>query len=269
MKFRKLVICMVTGIMGFCTLSISTYARQENPVIKEEVVITKKAVVSKESVNTKKDNLMELTSSKDSAVQETNVQETISRGNNSDNGLINEEQAEEEAKAKAKAEAKEEAEAEAKAKEEAEAEAEAEAKAKAEEEATEENNATETDLRLLSTLIYCESSGESYQGKLAVGIVVMNRTQSNSFPSTVKGVIYQSSQFSPVANGSLDKALTEYDNGTFTSSTEKDCIKAAEAALNGTKSITVNGESKNFSKYLYFGVSVSGYTFLLGNHQFK
>jgi N-acetylmuramoyl-L-alanine amidase len=130
-------------------------------------------------------------------------------------------------------------------------------------------NYTDGELRLLSALIYCEANGESYNGKLAVGIVVMNRKRSSLFPDTVKDVIYQKYQFSPARNGSLKKALEDYDNGKFTSASEKECIKAAKAALNGTTSITVNGKKKNFSKYLYFSCSLGGYTFKLGNHKFK
>jgi spore germination cell wall hydrolase CwlJ-like protein len=128
---------------------------------------------------------------------------------------------------------------------------------------------TKAELRLLSALIYCEAQGESYNGKLAVGIVVLNRVRSNRYPDTVKNVIYQKYQFSPTTNGTLKKALAEYDKGRFTSSSEKDCIKAAKAALNGTKSITVNGKEKSFSKYLSFSGSLKGYTYRVGNHKFK
>ena len=97
----------------------------------------------------------------------------------------------------------------------------------------------------------------------------MNRKNSSRFPDTIKGVIYQKYQFSPVSNGSLKKVLEDYDNGKFTSAAEKECIKAAKAALNGTTTITVSGKKKDFSKYLYFSGRLRGYTFKLGNHQFK
>ena len=44
-------------------------------------------------------------------------------------------------------------------------------------------------------------------------------------------IIYQKYQFGPVRNGSLSKALSNYDAGKFTSSYHKDCIKAAKVAL--------------------------------------
>ena len=58
-----------------------------------------------------------------------------------------------------------------------------------------------SDLRLMASIINCEAGGESYQGKLAVGIVVMNRVSSKAFPNTIRKVIYQRGQFSPVRNG--------------------------------------------------------------------
>jgi spore germination cell wall hydrolase CwlJ-like protein len=128
---------------------------------------------------------------------------------------------------------------------------------------------SEADLRLLSAIIYCEAGSESYKGKVAVGIVVMNRVKSGSFPDTVKGVIYQSYQFSPVRNGSLDRALDQYDKGRFTSEDEKECIQAAKEVLSGKTTITLNGKEKDFSRYLFFSGRLKGHTLTLGNHQFK
>lgn len=60
---------------------------------------------------------------------------------------------------------------------------------------------SDSDLYPLGAIIQCEADGEPYEGKLAVGSVVMNRVRSSYFPNTVSGVIYQSGQFSPVASG--------------------------------------------------------------------
>jgi spore germination cell wall hydrolase CwlJ-like protein len=130
-------------------------------------------------------------------------------------------------------------------------------------------NYTKAELRLLSTLIYCEANAESYNGKLAVAIVVMNRVRSGAFPDSVKDVIYQKYQFGPVSNGSLSKQLAAYDAGNYTNSYELECIKAAKEALNGAKDITVNGKSKDFGKYLFFSGRLKNASFNLGHHQFK
>lgn len=135
--------------------------------------------------------------------------------------------------------------------------------------ASESKKYSNSDLRLLSAIISCEAGWECYNGKLAVGIVVMNRVRSSRYPDTVKGVIYQKYQFTPARNGALSRELAEYDQGKFNSRSEKECIKAAKAALSGTKSITANGKKKNFSKYLSFSGRLPGYTFKLGNHKFK
>jgi spore germination cell wall hydrolase CwlJ-like protein len=132
---------------------------------------------------------------------------------------------------------------------------------------------TKAQVRILASLIYAEAGSESYAGKLAVGIIVMNRVQSKRFPSTLTKVIYQRSQFGPVRNGALNKALSQYDNNRFNSYNEKQCIKAAKEALNGTNKITYkkNGktQTKNLSSYLFFSGRLSNARFSLGGHQFK
>lgn len=107
------------------------------------------------------------------------------------------------------------------------------------------------DLTLLSAIIFCEAGGESYAGQVAVGAVVMNRLKSGSFPNTISGVVYQSGQFSPVANGALARALA---NGNYTN-----CTSAAQAALAGSDN---TGGAKFFHR-------VNGDAGLvIGNHVF-
>lgn len=55
---------------------------------------------------------------------------------------------------------------------------------------------TEEELDLLARLIYSEGCGESYDTKLKIASVVMNRVQDPYFPDTIYEVIYQESQFS-------------------------------------------------------------------------
>jgi spore germination cell wall hydrolase CwlJ-like protein len=43
----------------------------------------------------------------------------------------------------------------------------------------------------LTEVVYYEAPNESYEGKLAVATVVMNRVKSKSFPSSICGVVYQ------------------------------------------------------------------------------
>lgn len=74
-------------------------------------------------------------------------------------------------------------------------------------------NLSKDEKNLLARLIYAESRGEPYQGQVAVGAVVLNRVRSSDFPNTVRQVIYQGGQFTPVTNGHihLNPNQTAYD----------------------------------------------------------
>lgn len=90
---------------------------------------------------------------------------------------------------------------------------------------------TDADTKLLlAALIYCEAGGESYEGQVAVGAVVMNRVRSPAYPDTIHGVIYASGQFTPAMSGKLNKV---YESGRYSES----CIRAAEEALSGVSNV--------------------------------
>lgn len=57
----------------------------------------------------------------------------------------------------------------------------------------------------LSRIINAESGNQPLSGKIAVGNVVMNRVASPRFPNTVYEVIFQRNQFTPAANGSINR----------------------------------------------------------------
>ncbi len=61
------------------------------------------------------------------------------------------------------------------------------------------------DLYWLSHIINAESGNQPLSGKIAVGNVILNRVADSRFPDTIKGVIYQKNQFTPVANGTINK----------------------------------------------------------------
>lgn len=128
---------------------------------------------------------------------------------------------------------------------------------------------TKAELRLMAAIINCEAGSESYQGKIAVGIVVMNRVHSKKFPNTVKKVIYQKYQFSPVRNGSLKKRLRQYDSGKTKSSQWRACISAAKKTLSGQKTIIYKGKVKSMKNYKFFSVKLRGARMRLGGHRFK
>ncbi len=89
--------------------------------------------------------------------------------------------------------------------------------------------ASATDRDLLGALIYCEAGNQPYEGKVAVGAVVMNRLRSPHYPSTLYGVIYASGQFSPAASGAVDRAIAK--------GVPASCLQAADEALSGVTNV--------------------------------
>lgn len=127
------------------------------------------------------------------------------------------------------------------------------------------NRYNKKQLRLMSSIIYSEANGECFAGKKAVGIVIMNRVKSKSYPNSLEGVIYQPYQFGPARNGSLSRSLSLYDSGKLM----KECIKAAKLTLNGDKTVKYGNREINMSGYLFFSGYVSGARLSIQNHQFK
>ena len=80
---------------------------------------------------------------------------------------------------------------------------------------------TAGDEALLARLISAEARGESYQGQVAVGAVVMNRIAHPSFPNTMAGVIYQRGAFSCLDDGQFDQPVAQ------------SAYQAARDAMNG------------------------------------
>ncbi len=93
---------------------------------------------------------------------------------------------------------------------------------------------SDEDLYWLSRIISAESKGESLEGKIAVGNVVLNRVASPDFPNTIYDVIFDDrwgGQFEPVRNGTVYQTPTE------------ESIQAAKLCLEGTN---VAGDSLYF-----------------------
>lgn len=64
------------------------------------------------------------------------------------------------------------------------------------------------ELECLATGVYFESKGEPLSGQLAVAKVILNRTKSRRFPTSVCGVLVQPRQFSFVRGGRLPAVNT-------------------------------------------------------------
>lgn len=85
------------------------------------------------------------------------------------------------------------------------------------------NTGRTSDLQLIARAINGEARGESYEGQVAVGAVILNRVKSSKFPNTIAGVIYEPGAFTAVSDGQINHPIDE-------SST---VYKAAQDALNG------------------------------------
>lgn len=83
------------------------------------------------------------------------------------------------------------------------------------------SSSSSNNVTLLAMVINGEARGESYEGQVAVGAVVLNRVKHSSFPNTIAGVIYQPRAFTAVDDGQINKAI------------QSSCFNAARDALNG------------------------------------
>ncbi len=86
---------------------------------------------------------------------------------------------------------------------------------------TQNTQYSSSDVQLLAKVISAEARGESYEGQVAVGAVVLNRVEHPSFPDSISGVVYQSGAFSCVYDSNWYEPVSE---------TSK---KAAIDAING------------------------------------
>lgn len=67
-------------------------------------------------------------------------------------------------------------------------------------------------MRCLASAIYFEARGESLEGQLAVGRVVVNRAESGRFPSSYCGVVHQPSQFSFIRGNRMPRAREDSES---------------------------------------------------------
>jgi len=81
---------------------------------------------------------------------------------------------------------------------------------------------TEPDIYLMSQIVYAESKGEPFDGKVAVASVILNRVLDPKFPNNVEEVIFQPYAFSCVVNGSISVEPSD------------DCVAAVYEAISGT-----------------------------------
>lgn len=121
------------------------------------------------------------------------------------------------------------------------------------------NNNTQysnSDVELLAKVISAEARGESYEGQVAVGAVILNRVKHPSFPDSISGVVYQKGAFSCVNDSNWYAAVADSSK------------RAAIDALNGW--------DPSGGAVYYFNASKTSDSFMhsrqviktIGNHKF-
>ncbi len=112
------------------------------------------------------------------------------------------------------------------------------------------------DVELLAKVISAEARGESYEGQVAVGAVILNRVAHPSFPDSLSGVVYQKGAFSCVNDSNWYQPVAESSK------------RAARDALNGWDpsggAIYYFNASKTNDKFMHSRTVVK----VIGNHKF-
>ncbi len=115
---------------------------------------------------------------------------------------------------------------------------------------------SDEEIYLLATVIASEALSESYEGKLAVANVIINRLISGKWGDSISDVVYAKGQFSGSSTGRFER---------FEKLMNEDCKKAAVEALAGVN---------NIGDFLFFrtkgSAKLSSYSkyYILGNHCF-
>lgn len=111
-----------------------------------------------------------------------------------------------------------------------------------------------SEIDLFAAILQCEAGTSNYDGLLAVATVIMNRVESSRYPNTIKGVIYQSGQFSPVQQGKLDIVLNKGAASL--------CYQVANDALGGARYAPVSNcyQFRAAGSY-HQGVTIGGNVF--------
>jgi N-acetylmuramoyl-L-alanine amidase len=115
---------------------------------------------------------------------------------------------------------------------------------------------TDADVELLAKVISAEARGESYEGQVAVGAVILNRVAHPSFPDSISGVVYQNGAFSCVNDSNWYADVAE---------------SSKRAALDA-----INGWDPSGGAIYYFNASKTSDSFMhsrqvitvIGNHKF-
>ena len=116
---------------------------------------------------------------------------------------------------------------------------------------------TEEEINLIAAVVSLEAGGESYDGKLAVANVVLNRLESGKYGSSVSAIVYAPSQFTVVNKPAFQTVLA---NGADESS-----VQAVKDACAGNNNV---GACIGFKPTWNVDTSSLSYYIQIGNHIF-
>lgn len=129
------------------------------------------------------------------------------------------------------------------------------------EEAEEAMVLSESDYNTLLRIVQAESGGCDITGKILVANVILNRVDSNEFPDSIHGVVYQKSQFSPVIDGSINRCKVSDETR-----------EAVDRALNGEDpsegALYFMNRSKSAPKNVRWFDTKLSFLFKHGEHEF-
>lgn len=129
------------------------------------------------------------------------------------------------------------------------------------EEAEEAMVLSDNDYNTLLRIVQAESGGCDIIGKILVANVILNRVESDEFPNSIYGVVYQKHQFSPVIDGSINRCKVTDETR-----------EAVERALNGEDpsegALYFMNRSKSSSKNVRWFDTKLSFLFKHGEHEF-
>lgn len=124
------------------------------------------------------------------------------------------------------------------------------------------DNLNRAELYCLSKAVYHESRGEPIEGQVAVAHVVLNRVNSDSYPSSVCGVVYEPHQFTDIG-----KTRPNYQSKEWTTAVEVAILSKIgflEDPTNGAKWYYAHKKIKkpSWAKKKIMVAQIGGHTFL-------
>ena len=120
---------------------------------------------------------------------------------------------------------------------------------------------SDSDYDTLLRIVQAESGGCDIIGKILVANVILNRVDSDEFPNSIHGVVYQKSQFSPVIDGSINRCKVS-----------EETREAVERALNGEDpsegALYFMNRSRSAAKNVRWFDTKLSFLFKHGEHEF-